>query len=73
MFLGGSLLYALFVLAYEAAPLTNFLPTILILGSFLVPVTFAVHFVEDFPPGVVPLSVLAWCSSTRSCNTTAPL
>ena len=62
MFLGGSLLYALFVLAYEAAPLTNFLPTILILGSFLVPVTFAVHFVEDFPPGVVPLSVLAWCA-----------
>lgn len=58
----GLLFNVLYILVYLATDNDNLLPTILALGTFLVPVTFAVFLVDRLPPGVVPFGVLAWCA-----------
>ncbi len=62
VFLVGLLLNVLYILAYLATGIDVFLPTILVLGVFLVPVTFVVYLVDRFPLDVIALSVLAWCA-----------
>jgi protease PrsW len=62
VFLVGLLLNVLYVLVYLVTDSNNLLPTILILGAFLVPVTFVIYLAERIPPHVIPLSVLAWCA-----------
>ncbi|MDP8972291.1 MAG: PrsW family intramembrane metalloprotease [Actinomycetota bacterium] len=58
----GLLLNALYILAYLATGIDLYLPTLLILGVFLVPVAFVVYLVDRLPQDVIPLSVLAWCA-----------
>src|SRR5436190_19071444 len=61
LFLGG---LAIFVIVEQALARTgnpNYIPTLLVVGAFLVPVTLVAYLYEREPVGDVPLATVAVC------------
>jgi protease PrsW len=61
IFVSGSILLFLVERTLVATSNPNYVPSVILLGAFLVPVTFATYLYERFPNWEVSLPALASC------------
>ena len=61
IFLVGTILFAFSDLVLQGTNNPNFFPTVIMLGAFVVPVTFVTYFYEHVRDRDIPLGVLGFC------------